>query len=148
MCTAVRMRWLSGATEKFENARSKVSGLFINAAESRQIIWTKGTTERLETWSRYLGAGQSAARWTGCWSPPWSTHFLNLVCPWQNDWLPRRAPRWERYRWMLPAPIDMAAYAGLCWMRRVEDGFLRTRSNAFEQLNQPDPGKIISAWRQ
>ncbi len=55
------------ATEKFENARSKVAA-FINAAESRQIIWTKGTTE-----------GLNCSQVTGCWSPPWST--IPISCP-------------------------------------------------------------------
>ena len=43
------------ATEKFEGARVKVAG-FINAAEPRQIIWTRGTTEGINlvasSWGR------------------------------------------------------------------------------------------------
>ncbi|WP_339842693.1 cysteine desulfurase [uncultured Halopseudomonas sp.] len=43
------------ATEKFEAARSKVAR-FINAAEARQVIWTRGTTESINlvaaSWGR------------------------------------------------------------------------------------------------
>src|SRR5690606_1463544 len=43
------------ATEKFEAARVKVAG-YINAAEARQVIWTRGTSEGINlvasSWGR------------------------------------------------------------------------------------------------
>jgi len=67
------------ATEKFENARTRVA-TFLNAASTRQILWTKGTTESInlvaQTWGRsQLKAGDRVLVSA-------MEHHSNIV-PWQ-----------------------------------------------------------------
>ncbi|WP_258271125.1 aminotransferase class V-fold PLP-dependent enzyme, partial [Escherichia coli] len=67
------------ATEKFENARIKVAGL-INAAEARQVIWTRGTSEGINLVAASWGRSQLKAGDRILVSA--MEHHSNIV-PWQ-----------------------------------------------------------------
>lgn len=67
------------ATRHFEDARGKVAR-FLGAADSREVIWTRGTTEAINivaySWARTnLKAGERIL-------VPWLEHHSNIV-PWQ-----------------------------------------------------------------
>ncbi|MFN3581395.1 MAG: aminotransferase class V-fold PLP-dependent enzyme [Pseudomonas sp.] len=96
------------ATEKFENARSKVAA-FINAPEARQVIWTKGTTE---------GVNLVAASWGRANLQPGDRvlvsameHHSNIV-PWQMVAAEKGATV-EAIPVDATGTIDMAAYAAM-----------------------------------
>lgn len=96
------------ATEKFENARSKVAA-FINAAEARQVIWTKGTTEGVNlvaaTWGRtHLQAGDRVLVSA-------MEHHSNIV-PWQMVAAEKGATV-EAIPVDASGSIDMKAYAAM-----------------------------------
>lgn len=67
------------ATRHFEDARGKVAR-FLGAADSREVIWTRGTTEAINivaySWARsHVQAGERIL-------VPWLEHHSNIV-PWQ-----------------------------------------------------------------
>lgn len=117
------------ATEKFENARSKVAA-FINAAESRQVIWTKGTTEGLNlvaaTWGRTnLQPGDRVLVSA-------MEHHSNIV-PWQMVAAEKGATV-EAIPVDATGTIDMDAYAAMLdeRVKMVSCGHV---SNAFGTIN-------------
>jgi len=74
----VRMRWAEPATEKFENARSKVAA-FLNAAESRQNYLDQKAPLKVEPVAATLGRVKFCSQVdAGCWSPPME-HHSNIV---------------------------------------------------------------------
>jgi cysteine desulfurase/selenocysteine lyase len=67
------------ATELFENARSKVQG-FINAKHTHEIVWTRGTTEAINTIAS--GLAQSFLKQDDEIIISAMEHHANIV-PWQ-----------------------------------------------------------------
>jgi len=68
------------ATAMFEHARERVRG-FVNAASTREVIFTRGTTEAInlvaQSWGRqHIGAGDEIVI-------TWLEHHANIV-PWQQ----------------------------------------------------------------
>ena len=54
---------------------------FINAADTREVVFTKGCTEGINLVASELGPHESHARATRC-SVTWMEHHSNIV-PWQ-----------------------------------------------------------------
>ncbi|MES2820753.1 MAG: cysteine desulfurase [Pseudomonadota bacterium] len=117
------------ATEKFEAARGKVAGL-LNAAHSRQVIWTRGTTE---------GINLVAASWGRSQLKPGDRilvsameHHSNIV-PWQMV-AAETGARVEAIPVDASGTLDMTALAALLddRVRMVACGHV---SNALGSIN-------------
>ncbi|UAW99870.1 cysteine desulfurase [Halopseudomonas nanhaiensis] len=102
------------ATEKFESARTKVAGL-INAPASRQVIWTRGTSESINlvaaTWGRSeLKSGDRIL-------VPAMEHHSNIV-PWQMVAAEKGAT-------VEPIPVDASGTLDLNALREMLDERVR-----------------------
>jgi cysteine desulfurase/selenocysteine lyase len=117
------------ATSAFEGAREKVAH-FLNSHSSREIIWTRGTTEAINlvahSWARQtLRAGDRIL-------VPWLEHHANIV-PWQMAAAACNAE-------VVPVPItdsgdiDLEAYADLL-DERVRLVVVNHVSNALGSIN-------------
>ncbi len=117
------------ATQRFEQARERVAR-FINSRESREVIWTRGTTEAINlvaySWARQnLAPGDRILT-------PWLEHHADIV-PWQMAAAACGAE-------VVPIPvsddgeIDLAAYAELL-DERVKLVAVNQVSNAIGTIN-------------